>query len=118
MTVQTKPGGHKVVITKPGFKMQREIADTTDGEILNRTLSPASSNFGGTAALRVQCKTADKYPIFIDGRDTGLLCPVDDLLIPEGNRLVGLFVIPQNKLWSFEREIVPGTKQHKVTFNY
>lgn len=118
LTTQTTPGAHRIVIVKPGFKMLREVTDTSEGLTIKRTLPPANINFGGTVALKVECKTEGKYPVFIDGKDTGLLCPIDSLKIPEGNRLVGLYVIPENKIWSFEREVVRGTKAHRVVFSY
>ncbi|MDZ4695783.1 MAG: protein kinase [Deltaproteobacteria bacterium] len=118
VVLQTNPDTHRLVITKPGFKMLRQVADTSEGLTMKRTLPPANINFGGTVSLQVSCTTEGKYPVFIDGRDTGLLCPVENLMVPEGNRLIGLYVIPQNKVWSFEREIMKGSQSHKVIFNY
>jgi eukaryotic-like serine/threonine-protein kinase len=118
VVLQTNPDTHRLVITKPGFKMLRQVADTSEGLTMKRTLPPANINFGGTVLLQVSCTTEGKYPVFIDGRDTGLLCPVENLMVPEGNRLIGLYVIPQNKVWSFEREIMKGSQSHKVIFNY
>ncbi len=118
VVLETNPSTHRLVITKPGFKMLRQVADTSEGLTMKRTLPPANINFGGTVLLQVSCTTEGKYPVFIDGRDTGLLCPVENLMVPEGNRLIGLYVIPQNKVWSFEREIMKGSQSHKVIFNY
>lgn len=118
VTVSTAPGAHRVVIVKPGFKMLREVTDTTEGLTIKRTLPPANINFGGNVVLKVDCKTAGKYPVFIDGKDTGLLCPIESLKVPSGNRLIGLYVIPDNKIWSFEREVTAGAKAHRVVFSY
>jgi len=118
LKLQTAPGSHRIVMTKPGFKMLREVADTSEGLSLKRSLPPANINFGGRVRLRVDCKTEGKFPVFIDGKDTGLLCPLEDILIPEGNRLIGLYVIPQNKIWSFERDVLPGSRTHRVVFSY
>ena len=117
LVIQTNPDTHRLIITKPGFKMLRQVVDTSEGLTMTRTLPPANINFGGTVLLQVSCATEGKYPVFVDGRDTGLLCPVDNLMVPEGNRLVGIYVIPHNKLWSFEREILKGSQSHKVIFN-
>lgn len=118
VTVQTAPGAHRVVIVKPGFKMLREVTDTAEGLTIKRTLPPANINFGGNVVLKVDCKTAGKYPVFIDGKDTGLLCPIEGVKVPDGNRLIGVYVIPDNKIWSFEREVTAGTKAHRVVFSY
>lgn len=118
LTIQTTPGAHRIVIVKPGFKMLREVTDTSEGLTIKRTLPPANINFGGNVVLKVECKTPGKYPVFVDGKDTGLLCPIETLKIPGGNRLIGLYVIPDNKIWSFEREVVAGTKAHRVVFSY
>jgi serine/threonine protein kinase len=118
LTVQTAPGTHRIVIVKPGFKMLREVTDTNEGLTIKRTLPPANINFGGNVVLKVECKTAGKYPVFIDGKDTGLLCPIEALKVPDGNRLIGLYVIPDNKIWSFEREVTAASKVHRVVFSY
>ncbi len=118
LTIQTTPGAHRIVIVKPGFKMLREVTDTSEGLTIKRTLPPANINFGGNVVLKVECKTSGKYPVFVDGKDTGLLCPIETLKIPGGNRLIGLYVIPDNKIWSFEREVVAGKKAHRVVFSY
>jgi hypothetical protein len=118
MTLKTTPGAHRLVMTKPGFRMLREVADTSEGLTIKRTLPAASINMGGTVVLQVDCDTKGKFPVFVDGKDTGLLCPVDNLKIPAGNRLIGVYVVPQNKIWSFEREVVAGSKPHKVVFSY
>ncbi|MDX2023920.1 MAG: serine/threonine-protein kinase [Deltaproteobacteria bacterium] len=118
LTVQTAPGAHRVVIVKPGFKMLREVTDTAEGLTIKRTLPPANINFGGNVMLKVECKTTGKYPVFIDGKDTGLLCPIEGVKVPDGNRLIGVYVIPDNKIWSFEREVNAGTKAHRVVFSY
>jgi len=118
LTAQTTPGTHRIVIVKPGFKMLREVTDTNEGLTIKRTLPPANINFGGNVVLKVECKTSGKYPVFIDGKDTGLLCPIESLKVPDGNRLIGLYVIPDNKIWSFEREVSAANKVHRVVFSY
>jgi hypothetical protein len=118
LSVKATPGGHRIVITRPGFRMLREVADTADGATLQRTLSTASANFGGPISLSVLCQTKGKYPVFIDGRDTGILCPADGIKVPPGNHLIGVFVIPQNKIWSFEREILDNPPEQRVIFSY
>ncbi len=111
-------GVHRVVLTKPGFRMLRETVDVSEGGFLQRTLPPASANFGGNITLSVLCQTKSQYPVFVDGRDTGILCPAEGLKITPGNHLIGVFVIPQNKIWSFEREILDGPAPQRVSFSY
>ncbi len=118
LTVKIPTGAHRVVLTKPGFKMLREATDTAESGALSRTMPPASPNFGGNIVLDVLCQTRAKYPVFVDGRDTGVLCPAEGLKVPPGNHLIGVFVIPQNKIWSFEREIPDGPAPQRVIFSY
>jgi hypothetical protein len=34
-----------------------------------------------------------------------------------GKHMIGVFVIPQNRIWTFDREIV-ADRPHRVQFNY
>jgi hypothetical protein len=71
----------------------------------------------GSVGLNVGCTTEGKYPVFVDGREIGALCPIAGIRLEPGKHMVGLFVIPQNRLWTLDREIQPE-RPHRVQFNY
>jgi eukaryotic-like serine/threonine-protein kinase len=116
-TMLTTPGVHRIVITAPGYRMLRDVVDTTRGAVIERQLIPAVFPLTGAVGVNVACTTEGKYPVFVDGREIGANCPIAGVRLDPGKHMVGIFVIPQNRIWSFDREIV-AEKPHRVQFNY
>jgi serine/threonine protein kinase len=117
LTLVTAPGSHRLVVTLPGFRMLRDAVDTTTGLLWAREMFPAPRLDGGRVPLDVTCTTEGAYPVFVDGRDSGELCPASDLRIEPGRHSIGVFVIPQNRIWAFDRE-VQLNHPHRIQFNY
>jgi serine/threonine-protein kinase len=116
-TLITTPGSHRLVVTLPGYRMLRDVVDTTKGVLWEREMSVAPRLDSGRVPLNVTCSTEAVYPVFVDGRDSGELCPASDLRIEPGRHSIGLFVIPQNRIWTFDRE-VQLNRPHRIQFNY
>jgi serine/threonine protein kinase len=116
-TILTEPGAHRLVITATGYRMLRDVVDTSNGAIFEREMVAAAFPMTGSVGLNVGCTTEGKYPVFIDGREIGALCPIAGIRLEPGKHMVGLFVIPQNRLWTLDREIQPD-RPHRVQFNY
>ena len=116
-TLITTPGSHRLVVTLPGYRMLRDVVDTTKGVVWEREMFVAPRLDSGRVPLNVSCSTEAVYPVFVDGRDSGELCPASDLRIEPGRHSIGLFVIPQNRIWAFERE-VQLNRPHRIQFNY
>jgi len=74
-------GSHRIVVIAPGHRMFREVADTTAGMIIRRTLVPVLPPAGGNGVVSVDCRSAGRlpvlptFPISIDNEETGILCP-------------------------------------------
>ncbi len=117
VTVITSPGSHRLVVTMPGYRMLRDVVDTGKGALWEREMFIAPRLDGGSVPVIVTCLSENKYPIFIDGKDSGELCPASDLRVEPGRHSIGVFVIPQNRIWAFDRE-VQANRPHRVQFNY
>lgn len=116
-TMLTKPGAHRLVITASGYRMLRDVIDTTKGVLFERDMVPAIFPLTGAVGINVACTTEGKYPVFIDGKEIGALCPIAGVRLDPGKHMVGIFVIPENRIWTLDREIV-ADKPHRVQFNY
>jgi serine/threonine protein kinase len=116
-TLITKPGSHHLVVTLTGYRMFRDVLDTSKGLLWEREMFVAPRLDSGRVPLSVGCVTEGRYPIFVDGKDSGELCPASDLKVEPGRHSIGLFVIPQNRIWTFDRE-VQLNRPHRVQFNY
>jgi hypothetical protein len=116
-TMLTTPGVHRIVIVASGYRMLRDVVDTSRGAVIERQLAPAVFPLTGAVGVNVACTTEGKYPVFIDGREIGALCPIAGVRLDPGKHMVGIFVIPQDRIWTFDRDIVAG-KPHRVQFSY
>jgi hypothetical protein len=117
VTLVTTPGSHRLVVTMPGYRMLRDVVDTSKGLVWQREMFVAPRLDSGRVPLSVTCNKEGVYPIFVDGRDSGELCPASDLRIEPGRHSIGVFVIPQNRIWTFDRE-VQLNRPHRIQFNY
>ena len=117
ITLITTPGSHRLVVTMSGFRMLRDLVDTSKGVLWEREMFLAPRLDSGRVPLAVTCTTEAVFPVFVDGKDSGELCPASDLRVEPGRHSIGVFVIPQNRIWSFDRE-VQLNRPHRVQFNY
>jgi len=116
-TILTTPGAHRLVVTAPGYRMLRDVIDTSKGILFEREMVPAIFPLTGSVGLNVACTTEGKYPVFIDGKEIGALCPIAGVRLDPGKHMVGVFVVPENRIWTLDREIV-AERPHRVQFNY
>jgi hypothetical protein len=116
-TMLTQPGAHRLVITAPGYRMLRDVVDTSQGTLFEREMVPAVFPSTGSVGMNVACTTEGKYPVFVDGKEIGAFCPIAGIRLDPGKHMVGLFVIPDNRIWTLDREII-AERPHLVHFNY
>src|ERR1017187_1428277 len=116
-TILTQPGVHRLVITATGYRMLRDVIDTSKGALFEREMVPAIFPLTGSVGLNVACTTEGKYPVFIDGKEIGAFCPISGVRLDPGRHMVGVFVIPENRIWTLDREIV-AEHPHRVQFSY
>ncbi len=116
-TILTLPGAHRLVITASGYRMLRDVIDTSKGAVFEREMVPAIFPLTGSVGLNVACATEGKYPVFIDGKEIGAFCPIAGVRLDPGRHMVGVFVIPENRIWTLDREIV-AEHPHRVQFSY
>lgn len=116
-TMITEPGAHRLVITASGYRMLRDVVDTTNGAVFEREMVPAIFPLTGSVGLNVGCATEGKYPVLVDGKEIGSLCPIAGVRLDPGKHMVGIFVIPENRIFTQERQIV-ADRPHRVQFTY
>jgi serine/threonine protein kinase len=116
-TMITQPGAHRLVITSPGYRMLRDVVDTSNGAVFEREMVPAVFPLTGSVGINVGCTTEGKFPVIVDGKEIGALCPIAGVRLDPGKHLVGIFVIPDNRIWTQEREVL-ADRPHRVQFNY
>ena len=115
-TILTPPAVHRLVITASGYRMLRDVIDTSKGALFEREMVPAIFPLTGSVGRNVACTTEGKYPVFIDGKEIGALCPISGVRLDPGKHMVGVFVIQENSIWTLDREIIVENP-HRVQFN-
>ena len=101
-------GNKQLVLVAAGYHMFRESFDAAAGTVLRRALVSATGPVQGDAFLDVVCRTAGRFPIFIDEVETGLLCPASRVPVPAGNHQVSVYVPKERKLIAVEIAVHPG----------
>lgn len=109
-------GSHRVVVIAPGYRMLRDVVDTSHGAIIRRTLAEAAPPLRGNGFVDVSCRTADRYPVLLDDEETGKLCPVRMLPTTPGKHTVGIFVPLERRVLAVEAVVEAGAKPAHVRF--
>jgi hypothetical protein len=107
--------GHRVVVIKAGHHMLRAVYDTTEGEYVRKDLQRVAAPTVGDAFLDVECPEANRYPVFLDDEETGLLCPVAKLPVTSGKHSVGIFVPSKRTVVAVEVVARRGGQPVRVT---
>ena len=112
MKTELKERHKDLVIIKAGWKrVEQTLNHATLMAEQTFKLEPVQAP-RGNATIRVQCQQEGKYPISIDGVETGLLCPAD-VSVAAGDHLVEVLV-PWRFKW-YGNRIVVGAHQTKTT---
>ncbi len=87
-TFDEYPDTHKLVLIKPGFKLfTRQVSGSPS---IDQTLEAVSPP-GGPAGIKVRCKKKNRYYVFVDGRDIGMLCPTERIGVDMGMHVVEIY---------------------------
>ena len=91
LKLKVKAGTHKLLIVADSFKLWKQEA--SGGQTISAKLIKASlpDDVSGTAAVKVKCKRDGELRILVDGNDSGLSCPTDDLMLKPGKYTLGFF---------------------------
>lgn len=79
---------HQLALLLPGYKLYTAQIDG-NGEIKVQ-LEPVTP-FEGPAGIKVRCRKKNRYYIFIDGVDTGELCPSERIGVEVGDHVVEIY---------------------------
>jgi serine/threonine protein kinase len=107
-------GGHRVVVLKEGYRMDRAVYNGDDGEWIRIHLSPVTLPAQTGAYINVRCRGSNHYAILVDDEETGRLCPASMLPVTPGHRRVGVFVPIRRAVVQVDVDVPPGRKPFPV----
>jgi len=110
-------GSHRIVVIAPAHRMLREVVDTSHGAIIRRVLSRVPALLRGNGFVDVSCRTEGRYPVLVDGEETGSLCPATMLPTQSGRHTVGVFVPTAQRVLEVETTVEPGSRPASVSFS-
>jgi hypothetical protein len=79
-----------------------------EGLRIDRTLVPGALPPTGEAKVKVLCRTPGKFPIVIDGTETGLLCPALGLSLVPGPHDIAVFIPGRDETHRWKVQLRPG----------
>jgi len=88
VTLPTGRDKHTLVVVKAGFDLFiKEMSGGGEVQVALKEVTPT----GGPAGIKVKCKFADRYYIFVDGAGTGQLCPTERIHVTLGPHTVEIY---------------------------
>ena len=113
-TVKLKSGRAHLVLVHPGYLTSPMSLDVRDGSKIDVTLVAVEPPMGGDARFRAECKTQGKFPIVVDGKETGILCPYSKMRVEPGSHTIGVLVPSTGKV--HEKEITLSAGVRSINF--
>ena len=114
----------KSPVTVPGADGQRQVAAilggyrlytaTVDGRGRHKASLAAAPSWGGSGGIKVRCKVARRFYVFVDGKDTGQLCPTERIGVKLGKHTVEIYDPVTRARRSFPADVVDTDHSLKV----
>jgi hypothetical protein len=104
-------GRREVAAFAPG---RRLYTATIDGSGRHQATLAAAPSWGGAGGIKVRCKTARRYYVFVDGKDTGQLCPTERIGLKMGKHTVEIYDPITRSRRSFPADVVDTGHSLKV----
>jgi serine/threonine protein kinase len=113
-TVKLKPGSARLVLVRTGHRTSQLAIEVSEGANIDATLTPVAPPMAGEARFRAECKTEGKFPVVVDGKETGILCPYSKMRVEPGTHTIGVLVPSTGKV--HEKEITLSAGVRSINF--
>lgn len=116
LKLKVKPGTHKLVLVADAYKFLRQEA--SGGQNISAKLVKAAlpDDVSGSAAVKVKCKTEGTLRILVDGNDSGLTCPTEELMLQPGKYTLGFLSPTSDELREKSIKVKKKGAKLKVKF--
>jgi hypothetical protein len=113
-TVKLKPGSARLALVHAGYLSSQSSIDVRDGAKVDATLQSVAPPMEGEARFRAECKTEGKFPIVVDGKETGILCPYSKMRVEPGSHTIGVLVPSTGKVHDKGDHAFGRCSQHQL----
>ncbi len=116
LKLKVKPGTHKLVLVADAYKFLRQEA--SGGQNITAKLIKAAlpDDVSGSATVKVKCKTEGTLRILVDGNDSGLTCPTEELMLKPGKYTLGFLSPTSDELREKSLKVKKKGTKLKVKF--
>lgn len=116
LKLKVKSGTHKLLLVADAYKFFRQEA--SGGQNIAAKLVKASlpDDVSGSAAVKVKCKSEGTLRILVDGNDSGLTCPTEELMLKPGKYTLGFLSPTSDELREKPLKVKKKGTKLKVKF--
>jgi len=87
-TLEASPDSHRLALIKAGHKLHTaKIEGTGLVNVPLKTVTPP----GGPGGIKVRCKRKNRYYVFVNGDDMGMVCPTERIGVKKGKHVVEIY---------------------------
>ncbi|WP_428262752.1 protein kinase domain-containing protein [Haliangium sp.] len=88
LTLDATSDHHRLAIILPGYRLfTADIAGSGSAEATLEEVTPS----GGEGGIKVRCRDKNRYYVFVNGHDTGQLCPTERIGVDLGEHVVEIY---------------------------
>jgi hypothetical protein len=103
-------GSGQLLLVRAGFQTVKMPIIAKEGLQIDRKLVPGALPPAGTASVKVVCRTQGKFPIIVDGTETGLLCTVPNISLAPGPHDIAVFIPGSDETHRWKVQLRPGPR--------
>ncbi|HEY5283762.1 MAG TPA: PEGA domain-containing protein, partial [Polyangia bacterium] len=108
--VKLRPGSARLVLVHAGYLASQSSIDVREGAKVDVTLQSVEPPMQGEARFRADCKTQGKFPVLVDGKETGILCPYSKMHVEPGSHTIGVLVPSTGTIHEKEITLFAGVR--------
>jgi hypothetical protein len=98
------------MLVHAGFLTSQSSVEVQEGTKVDVALKSVEPPMQGEARFRAECKTPGKFPVIVDGKETGILCPYSKLRVEPGSHTIGVLVPSTGKIHAKEITLSAGVR--------
>ncbi len=115
VTIETARDEHKLVLIRAGHKIH--MAKIDGGGELHVDLEEVTPS-GGPAGIKVRCRAKNRYYVYIDGIETGQLCPTERVEVDLGPHAVEVYDPVTDARRRFDIDVTQTRRSHRVRVDF
>jgi hypothetical protein len=112
------PGPHKLLLVAEEYQLLRK--EVTAGTALSLKLERAKlpDDVAGEQVVKIKCKSKGELRILVEGNDTGLSCPTENLLLAPGKFRFGFLRPATEELQEKQQKVKKGKSPTKMKVKF